>query len=677
MISWPGVHSDDTVVFCARTDIDGATITLTVTGEGSDNAVSDYATDDGVVRLEVSGLSADTLYECTLSSDEAEDDVVLAAITMPSSGGDARVIIFSCQGNGDLHTAKAMARETPHVVVLTGDAAYNEGQFITDLASSQDVESFYGLKRHAVRQNSRNWLWTKGPGFAYVVDDHDWGFNDSYDDYAEMKTKLTAHDASFASMTEGQWETFKSNAAAAIKAYSKGNPVNSDPDAEADAFYFRFPAGDFEVFVLSQVMSSPTRMRPKWGDASLNGAAQEAWLKTQLAASTKPFKLMAAPKNALQNRQANPDGWADYNDVYALLEWISNSGVTGVAWVGGDFHSPGLFAAKKGIPEGTQYSSLGLTDASGSGYDFDAISICGCPVSRYAPTNIDDTNTRCDIRNSDKNNEGPVDVALWVCTVENGRSTAALNAREYVGFTKAAGANTGKATLSYINGVSDTVFSADILAGTNTIHDEGTNMADLYIGLDPDTYTIDAEQSLLNSGAKMLVENEGINFYVPAGYKLVELGITVKTTSEPDREIGLALYNQDGSDNVTTIVAQETATVAAQLTDNPTIFRVYPTEQPVPAGYYTVAATVENTGTQHIAADSRYTGQSSALAVSKIFDDPMGTITGSQGASGLAVWAGFDLIPATGLSTSNAGALTRTSTGTHNDAVKKFTYIEG
>lgn len=563
MIFRPGVQTTTTFPVIARSDTDGATLTMTVTGFASlSGQVSDYATDDGVVLFEQTGLSPNTLYEYTISSSASEDDVTGTIRTMPETG-EVKIVVISCVGNADLHIARAIAREQPHIVVITGDLSYKEGQYIPTLAAALDVESHYALKREGIGRpgigesdhHLQTWLWSQGVGCAYVVDDHDWGLNDPVDDMEAAKADyIRARGAGqgFEDMTLTDWNNIKANAAQAISAYSKGNPVNSDPEAETDAYYFRFEAGDCEVFVLSQVVSSPTRMRPPKGDVSLNGAAQEAWLKAQLTASAKPFKLIATPKNALQNRQANPDNWEGYNDVYALLKWISDN-ATGTFLIGGDFHSAGMFAAKKGIPPGAKYSSQGLRDASGLSYDFDCLSFCASSCGRYAPSYRSEYgNTRCDVRESDKNGEGPVDTALFVCTQENGRVTTGINTRQYICFGLAHILGNGYSTISLVNQVSDVICSANIKAGTNTIYEGEIPDAVIkgYIGLHYEDSRIVSALSYANintgtarSWSKTLAEA----YVADAGDYIDQLGANLEILVALEKTMNLGIYKTSGA----------------------------------------------------------------------------------------------------------------------------------
>jgi len=469
ILFWNGIPTTTQVVVVARSTTNGDCY-LTINGVDGTAVAADTAVLDGHVRLEFDGLSPDT--KCTYTLTTPDGTATGQTRTFPASGSP-RIVNYSCEPSVDLAGAREIARLDPHVVISTGDESYAEDVYFNTVTQAIDVEQHYAYARYRRSGNVKGDCILHRFPFGAVVDDHDFFYNDGVDNLATLQAYAVSNrDASYATMTQGQFDTAVANAMLATQAISLGNPVNTDPDAETDAFYFRFECGDVEVFVLSQVVSSPSRFRPLFGtgvDVSLCGDDQIAWLKAQLTASTKAHKLILSPKSILQASSGNPDTWYKYNDLYPLLTWV-HANVTGVMWMGGDFHSAGLFCSEAGIAAGNQGSAQGLIAWNGNtnlvnGHDFDCVSIVNSSVGRYGPaTNSGVSSLRADVRDADAASVGNNDVTRYSCNKWNGRH----GVPHYLGFGLADIDGTALRG-QFINLSGNTLFSARVEAGSNKL----------------------------------------------------------------------------------------------------------------------------------------------------------------------------------------------------------------
>ena len=210
----------------------------------------------------------------------------------------------------------------------------------------------------------------------------------------------------------------------------------------------------------------------------------------------------------------------------------------------------------------------------------------------------------------------------------------------------------------------------------------GRGMADLYIGMLPGDMEMDNYTQTLTSAVARGSRASGGDFAVPEGYQLVEYVMHANVTAERVFQFGLypATADDDGEPVASSApVGTHIETVA--VTGSATLITA---TLPAPvtgiSGNYTPMVVLHSSsgaGSNTLSANAAGSHPKSANLGVDSGELPAEWPTSAAGSKAFFIAAGFDLIPATGLSTSNAGALTRTSTGTHNDAVKKFTYIEG
>ena len=329
-----------------------ATETVTVTCDGNDfTGSADTTVASGLVKIQVTGLTADTAYPYTISS-PSSDDYVGSLKTFPSSGG-VNLAYWSC-ANEYVQHFRAMENDDVRATIGLGDINYLDVAANRTDGIDPDVYRDQMIANYIKYPNV-----SKRIPMIYVPDDHDYDVND-----------LQWSEAIFEGAGGYPWAPsgvdFTDYALAVdaavdgFKDVLQGNPVNSDASIDTGAFYFRFECGNIEVFVLSCVV---------WGDDPADaagqhlvrdvqgasnemlGAKQTAWLHARLSASTKTFKLILCPKVALWTTNTNADGWKGYETTRdTLLQAIhdNSSGWTvpgGVMWGSGDYHSPSITVA--------------------------------------------------------------------------------------------------------------------------------------------------------------------------------------------------------------------------------------------------------------------------------------------------------------------------------------------
>jgi len=355
MLYWNGIQSTTSIVVCARSTADGE-CTLTAGGQ-STTATAATATDDGVVRLELTGLQPDTSYSYTVTT--PNDSATGEIRTFPSSGS-VKVAVVACHEEFMFPVVSMLADE-PLCVIHIGDETYLEpnAAYFGTKANAITQAGHYKFRRDCRSDSTQKQKVLHTIGFGKVNDDHD-TFVNNFQDYLTTANNQTTNNFGWTFDDQAEFDTVKGYIGNSVYAYAKGNPITSSNDT--DPFYFSFECGDLEVFVLSHIIYSRTTFRPRVGaPRELLQANQLDWLKAGLSASTKPFKLICAPKATRHATNVNADAWDAYADMDTVLQWVSDN-ITGVMWVCGDHHSPGLFATTSGV-DGETYDHVNFIAA--------------------------------------------------------------------------------------------------------------------------------------------------------------------------------------------------------------------------------------------------------------------------------------------------------------------------
>ena len=257
----------------------------------------------------VDGLEAVTRYYYTplLDGEPALPRPYPSFMTAPATGQNTplRVAFGSCAGQRGYLAAAAFgemaARRNFDMLLMLGDNHYGD---TTDPALLRDhyhmhrtVEGFTSLIREI-------------PTYA-IWDDHDFGPNNSDGTTAGKEDSLRVF---------RQWWA---------------NPAYGEP--ENPGCYFRFSRPGVDFFMLDVRYHRTPNKTPDEGSKTMLGARQLEWLKSELAASTAPFKVIASGSEWQTLTQ--PDCWSSFaRERQEIFDWITGQGIEGVVLLSGDRH---------------------------------------------------------------------------------------------------------------------------------------------------------------------------------------------------------------------------------------------------------------------------------------------------------------------------------------------------
>lgn len=368
-----GVHTQTTARLMFRGE-DNGVVSVSCNGQTYQVTV-DTAVMDGIVKADITGLSADTRYPFTIT-DVGGTQYSGTLKTMPSAG--LNMVNFTCDSTRPNTPVMYKIAEQDYDILLSlGDSPYlndatNESDWNgrDDLLGSADSPAASANTQNYIDQHVRYWY---KPSFRYMVerlsygymgDDHEHANNDWAGDVeGSTELQLIQYNNNFRAggeFTESPTSTGMAEIAAARVSVSESfdaimqtNPDNNDAGIDDDAHYFRFkPNDDVEVFVID-CKSYCVRPASPNGDHTTKrmlGVKQLAWLIAQLAASAATFKLICSPKRTYDSSSKNADGWINFPDeMDYILSQIDANGVVGVVWTGGDRHNFGVFASYAGV----------------------------------------------------------------------------------------------------------------------------------------------------------------------------------------------------------------------------------------------------------------------------------------------------------------------------------------
>ncbi len=267
---------------------------------------------DFVVRVELTGLQADTTYyyRVLVAGEPAKylDNLPPFRFhTAPQGPSRFRVGFGSCarwQEYPHQPIWPALERWEPDLFFWLGDNIYAdtiEPAIMSDLYKIQRaVPEFQGLGSSV-------------PQFA-VWDDHDYGLNNS--DLGNP-------------MREDSLRLFKQYWA---------NPGYGTP--QTPGVFFKYNYGGVDFFFLDNRYHRDPNDKPDGPDKTHLGAGQLAWLKDGLQASDAPFKVLITGGGWSHNPDATgEDNWASYrHERDGLFNFIRDEEIGGVLLMSGDIH---------------------------------------------------------------------------------------------------------------------------------------------------------------------------------------------------------------------------------------------------------------------------------------------------------------------------------------------------
>ncbi|WP_146907091.1 alkaline phosphatase D family protein [Arenimonas daejeonensis] len=268
------------------------------------------AADQCCIVLRAEGLKPGTDYWYRLVYDGQYDryqTLPHRTRTAPAGNADFRIGFGSCcriQYDPDQKIWNAVRTLEPDLFFWLGDNIY---------ADSDNVEALvdlYGRGRAVERLEP---FLRSTPQLA-TWDDHDFGYNDSDGDNPFKAESLRVFRNFWANPSYGE----------------SNNP----------GVYFKQHYGGVDFFVLDgRYHRDPTR-RPDTAAKTMLGAAQKAWLKRELLASTTPFKVLAIGGGwSSAENESGGDSWAVYaTERDEIFDFIRDNGISGVVCISGDSH---------------------------------------------------------------------------------------------------------------------------------------------------------------------------------------------------------------------------------------------------------------------------------------------------------------------------------------------------
>ncbi|MEO1060210.1 MAG: alkaline phosphatase D family protein [Actinomycetota bacterium] len=306
---WSGGLGPDRVSVVARVDRDAERVRLEVRGADGSERTSDATVPDadGVVRLDVTGLTPGTEHDYTVVVDgEADRGRGNGTFTTADDGPMSfRIAAASCARTGSNGAVfDTIAATDPLLYLLLGDAHYEN---IGEDSTARFVEAYDRL----LTRPGQAALYRSTP-IAYVWDDHDFGPNDA--------------------------DGSSPSGPAAREVYRDLVPhadlVRSGPDGSIE-----------HAFTIGRIRFVLTDNRSHRSDDTLLGAEQEAWLIEEIAAASADHAVVVWANGTPWIGAASPgsDTWAGYaEERERIAEALVAAGVDDLVIVSGDAHMVAL-----------------------------------------------------------------------------------------------------------------------------------------------------------------------------------------------------------------------------------------------------------------------------------------------------------------------------------------------
>jgi len=307
--------------------------------------------------LEIDKLKPDTRYEYTVLLDASRASKTRYFRTAPAPNAppsEFRVYLGSCayaeamspSGNPygdefhifDTMASQMQADKQPHFMLWLGDNLYfrPKGKFLGE-ADYASVERMAVRYRDVRSKSMFQKLFAATHHYA-IWDDHDYGPNDS--------------DKTFA---------LKADALRLFRQYWP-NPDMGSKDSPGTWTLFRHQ--DAEFFLLDDRYYRDNEKDAAIDAKTMFGAAQLAWLKKSLSASTAAFKLVCNGSQLLsEDENGRQSGWHNYrNERDDFLAWLAKEKIVGLLFLSGDRHNTQVFQVKpEGMPAVYEFSCSPFT----------------------------------------------------------------------------------------------------------------------------------------------------------------------------------------------------------------------------------------------------------------------------------------------------------------------------
>lgn len=392
---WLGEISQTTAAICYRStaDVD----CYAVVGDRQSQAVAaDTATDDGVIRLDVSGLLPGKDYAYSIFADGVK--VATGALsTMPADGEKFAIAYLSCWRHDRpsqwVYDAISAHPVPIRLIVFLGDTPYVDvpassstlwgetrqglkfeiqdrvdSEFAgvtadydyTDAAEVAAIQANYFGAMRSFRAMPGVKALIERYATIWLADDHEYpGDNGNREDWDNFNDFTTGSDIVANATQAGELMDL---CRASYRAYFKGNPANNDsgndPAYDADdQCYFRMPINSVaELFFVDTIWYKTAD-----GDAAdvrkIIGDTQRGWLTDQVVASQAVSKLIFTPadmtgtmwRSAAQETGAHPQtaGVSDAGERDVITQALD--GISVIAFLAGDTHHTNI-SVHNGLP---------------------------------------------------------------------------------------------------------------------------------------------------------------------------------------------------------------------------------------------------------------------------------------------------------------------------------------
>lgn len=379
---WLGVASPTTIVLVYRAS-SNVNCYAQVGSEVSSSVLADTSVNDGLVRLEVTGLTANTSYTYTIFADGAQV-ATGTCNTLPATGGRWSIAVISCWQHlnevGNWVKDVLDAHDPPvGLVYFGGDTPYTNapttatpvdgyGETIagceaeinaiaTDGGALADFDYSLAANADAVRDvmYAHHRSFRRTPGVKKVIEryntlwaasDHEYpGNGTNRGDYTALNEGIADVVANATQMTDLMLICRE-----AYNAYHIGNPPNVSAYAQGafgdyEQVYWNHRVNDdVEIFGIEDVWLRDSSAADK-ADRVLYGDDQLDWLTAAMGSSTATFKPILTPTPAVggnqtfakesgphpQTADASDDGERDL--LFRMLDDQS-----GVVMMSGDIH---------------------------------------------------------------------------------------------------------------------------------------------------------------------------------------------------------------------------------------------------------------------------------------------------------------------------------------------------
>jgi phosphodiesterase/alkaline phosphatase D-like protein len=320
---WSGALTSRSAVITTRLrndDLDEAT--LVITG-GAAQVLDVPVADEGFVRANVTGLEPDTEYRYMFRVGGKDDTNRVGRFrTMPEGPASFSIAFGSCARTGSNGAVfDAIRSADPSLVIIDGDLHY------ADIAQD-DNQAFRQILDYTLSLPGQAALWENYP-VAYVWDDHDFGGTD-----------VSSNSRPAAMHSYRQY----------VPHYPLASPTSS--------VFQAFSIGRVRILITDTRSSRQASDDDDGGSATMLGAEQKQWLKTQLseAGETHDLTIWVNPVPWISAFSEEGDDWSAHSiERTELADHIADNGLASrLLMLSGDAHMTA-------IDDGTNsdYSTIG------------------------------------------------------------------------------------------------------------------------------------------------------------------------------------------------------------------------------------------------------------------------------------------------------------------------------